>query len=109
MLTEFTKLAEVGDLAPGEMRTIRAGNEYVLLARMGDEYFALDGFCSHADGFLADGILWEEFCEVECPIHEGSFDLRTGAVTRPPAEEPVAAYEVRIEGGDILAGPRSGG
>lgn len=107
MLTEFTKIAEVGDVAPGQMRTCRTGSEYVLLARIGDEYFALDGFCSHADGFLADGYLLGEYCEVECPIHEGAFNLRTGAVTNPPAEVPVVAYEVRIEGSDILAGPRS--
>ncbi len=108
MLTEFTKIAEVGDLAPGQMRTVRSGDEYILLARIGDEYFALDGFCSHADGFLADGLLLEEYCEVECPIHEGAFNLRTGEVTNPPADEPVAAYEVRVENGDILAGPRVG-
>ncbi len=106
MLTEFTKLAQVGDLAPGQMRTIRVGREYVLLARVGDEYFALDGFCSHADGFLADGYLYQECCEVECPIHEGAFDLRTGEVRNPPAEEPIVVYDVRIEDGEILAGPR---
>ena len=106
MLTEFTKIAEVGDIAPGQMRTCRTGSEYILLARIGDEYFALDGFCSHADGFLADGYLMEEYCEVECPIHEGAFDLRTGAVTNPPAEEPVVAYSVRIEGDDIMVGPK---
>ena len=105
MLTEFTKVACTGDLAPGQMRTIKLDREYVLLARLGSEYFALDGFCSHADGFLADGYLHENLCEVECPIHEGCFNLRTGAVTNPPAEVPVVAYAVRIEGDDILVGP----
>ena len=85
---------------------MRTGSEYVLLARIGDEYFALDGFCSHADGFLADGYLLADYCEVECPIHR-RFHLRTGAVTNPPAEVPVAAYDVHVENGDILAGPRS--
>ena len=41
MLTEFTKLAEVGDLAPGQMRTVKAGAVRPLARR--DEYFALDG------------------------------------------------------------------
>jgi nitrite reductase/ring-hydroxylating ferredoxin subunit len=107
MLSEFVKVATVGDIASGEMRTIEVGEEYVLLARIGDEYFALDGFCTHAEGFLAEGYLLEEYCEVECPIHEGAFDLRTGAVTNPPAEEAVVAYTVRIEGDEIIVGPRS--
>ena len=106
MLTEFVKVAVVGEIAAGEMRTVKIGREYVFIARLGDEYFAMYGFCSHADGFLADGYLHEDLCEIECPIHEGAFNLRTGEVTNPPAEDPVAVYEVRIEGDDILAGPR---
>jgi len=105
MLTEFVKVANVSDLAPSEMRTVKIDQEYVFIARIGDEYFALDGFCSHADGFLADGYLHENLCEVECPIHEGAFDLRTGEVTNPPAETPVVAYVVRIAGEDIMVGP----
>ena len=107
MLTEFVKVANVGDLAPSQMRTVRIDQEYVFIARIGDEYFALDGFCSHADGFLADGYLHESMCEIECPIHEGAFDLRTGEVTNPPAEVSVVAYAVRIEGNDITVGPRT--
>jgi len=106
MLTEFVKVANVADLAPNEMRTVKIDQEYVFIARLGDEYFALDGFCSHADGFLADGYLHENLCEIECPIHEGAFDLRTGEVTNPPAEEAVVSYIVRIDGEDIMAGPR---
>lgn len=106
MLSEFVRVAAVGDIAPGEMRTVEIGQEYIFLARIGDEYFALDGFCTHAEGFLAEGYLLEEYCEVECPIHEGAFDLRTGAVTNPPAEEPVVVYTVRIEGDDIMVGPK---
>ena len=107
MLSGFVKVATLGDIAPGEMQTVEVGSEYILVARIGDEYFALDGFCTHAEGFLSEGYLLEDYCEVECPIHEGAFDLRTGAVTNPPAEEPVVAYEVRIEGDDILVGPKS--
>jgi nitrite reductase/ring-hydroxylating ferredoxin subunit len=106
MLTKFVKVANVTDLAPNEMRTVKIDQEYVFIARLGDEYFALDGFCSHADGFLADGYLHETLCEIECPIHEGAFDLRTGEVTNPPAEDAVVSYIVRIEGEDIMAGPR---
>jgi nitrite reductase/ring-hydroxylating ferredoxin subunit len=107
MLTEFVKVAKVSDLAPRQMRTVRIDQEYVFIARIGDEYFALDGFCSHADGFLADGYLHEDLCEIECPIHEGAFDLRTGEVTNPPAEGPVVSYCVRIDGDDVMVGPRN--
>ena len=106
MLSEFVRVGTVGDIAPGEMQTIEVAGEYILVARIGDEYFALDGFCTHAEGFLSEGYLLEEYCEVECPIHEGAFHLRTGEVTNPPAEDPIVAYDVRIEGDDILVGPK---
>ena len=42
--------------------------------------------------------------EIECPLHGGCFSIRTGEATCPPATEPLATYEVRIEGEDILIG-----
>jgi nitrite reductase/ring-hydroxylating ferredoxin subunit len=107
MLTEFVRVASVSDLPEDGMIDVQVdGNEYVL-ARVGDEYFALDGWCSHAAGLLAEGYLHADACEVECPVHEGFFDLRTGDVVAPPAEENVMAYDVRIEGDDILVGPKA--
>ena len=106
MLTEFVKVASVGDLpADGMISVVVDDNEY-LVARVGDEYFALQGWCSHAAGLLAEGVLHGDDFEVECPVHEGFFDLRTGEAVMPPPEEPVEAYEVRIEGDAISIGPR---
>jgi nitrite reductase/ring-hydroxylating ferredoxin subunit len=103
MPTEFVKLAKVGDLKDGDMIAVNHGREQYLLARVGDEYFALDNICSHAYGPLDQGRLFG--CEVECPIHSGRFDLRTGEPTEEPAEDPMVAYQVKIEGDDIFIGP----
>jgi nitrite reductase/ring-hydroxylating ferredoxin subunit len=107
MLTEFVKVGLVGDLAAGKMLNAAVGQDEVMVARIGDEYFALDGWCSHEAGLLAEGFLHEGTCEVECPLHEGFFDLRNGRATAPPADTPVTVYEVRIEGADIMVGPKS--
>ena len=42
--------------------------------------------------------------EIECPLHGGCFNIRTGEATCPPATEPLATYEVSLEGADILIG-----
>lgn len=34
--------------------------------------------------------------------HGSKFDIRTGKATRHPATKPVATYEVKVEGIDIL-------
>ncbi len=107
MLTEFTRVASVSDLPEDGMIDVQVGSDELLVARVGDEFFALEGWCSHAAGLLAEGYLHTDACEVECPVHEGFFDLRTGEAVAPPAEESVIAYDVRIEGDDILVGPKS--
>lgn len=104
MPREFLKVATVADLADGEMMLVTPGGEEILLARIGGRYFAIDALCTHAFGMLDQGTL--SGFEVECPIHEGRFDLRTGQPTREPAEEPVQTYAVQVQGDDILIGPR---
>ena len=103
MLSEFVKVATVGELAEGEMMMVTPNGVEVLLAHIKGEYFAIDNWCSHTGGMLDQGELLEY--EVECPIHEGRFDLRTGEATQFPAEEDQQPYAVRIEGDDIFVGP----
>ena len=109
MLREFVRAASVQDLPPGSMRGVSVGGEDVLLARIGDEYFALDSWCTHAAGLLHLGRLHPGRCAVECPLHEGAFDLRTGEPTAPPAEAPATTFAVRIEGDAVYVGPKGSG
>ena len=106
MLTEFVKVATLSDLPEDGMISVAVEDDEILLARIGDEYFALEGWCSHAAGLLQEGYLHADTFEVECPVHEGFFDLRTGEAVVPPPEENVTAYAVRVEGDDILVGPK---
>ena len=103
MLSEFVKVAKVGELAEGEMMMVAPNGEEVLLAHINGDYFAMDNWCSHTGGMLDQGELLGY--EVECPIHEGRFDLRTGEATQFPPEEAQQPYAVLIEGDDILVGP----
>ena len=106
MLNEFVIVAKVGDIEDNSMINVSAGDEEILLAKVNGELFAIEDCCTHALGMLSMGDLHLETCEVQCPIHEGRFDLRTGEVTAPPPEEPVVSYEVRIQGDDIHVGPK---
>lgn len=88
--------------ADGEMGPVQVGGREVLLARVGDEYFAVDNLCSHAEGWLDMGLLIPDSCEVQCPLHEGRFDLRTGAATHEPATEPIARFVVSVVDGEVF-------
>lgn len=99
---EFVKVAETGDLSPGEMMAVEVGNRRVLLANVDGQMHAVDDTCSHAYASLSDGDLAGE--EVECPLHGATFDLRTGEALTPPASDNVKVHQVRVEGQDILLG-----
>jgi nitrite reductase/ring-hydroxylating ferredoxin subunit len=96
------RIASTSDLAAGDMTSVQAGEHELLLARVGEQYFALDNLCTHAEGWLDMGYLLTETCEVRCPLHEGRFDLRTGQPTNEPATEPVNAYRTEVVGGDVF-------
>ena len=108
-LKEFHKAATVGSLGHGDAASVMVGGIDVLLARVGDEYFAIDNYCSHEEALLSTGQLDASLCEVECPLHESRFDLRTGQPTQMPATVPVETFAVRVEGEDILIGPKAAG
>ncbi|MFJ8828077.1 bifunctional 3-phenylpropionate/cinnamic acid dioxygenase ferredoxin subunit [Streptomyces sp. NPDC102467] len=69
------------------------------------ELFAVDDTCTHQEASLSEG--WLEGCQVECPLHEASFDLRTGQPTCLPARRPVRTHRVTVDGGVIHVHPAS--
>jgi 3-phenylpropionate/trans-cinnamate dioxygenase ferredoxin subunit len=71
----------------------------LVLFNLGGEYFALADTCTHDGGPLSDGVVTGD--QVMCPRHGACFDIRTGAVTAPPAEEPVRSYPARVVDGRV--------
>ena len=102
----FEKVAETGDLSPGQMKSVTLGDEELLLANIDGNFCAIGNSCTHRGGTLSDGDLDGE--EVECPLHGATFNVVTGEVIGPPAREGAQAYEVRISGNDVMVGPEKG-
>jgi naphthalene 1,2-dioxygenase ferredoxin component len=67
---------------------------------VGGEVFATDNLCTHGRARLCDGFL--DGHEIECPLHQGKFDVRTGAPTCAPVTEALRSYPVKIEGGRVF-------
>ena len=65
----------------------------------GGAIYATDELCTHADASLCDGDI--EGCSVVCPLHFGSFDIKTGQAQNPPACDDLKTYETKIEGDEI--------
>ena len=82
------------------MRPIDLDGERVGIANVDRSYYAIGTICTHLGGPLNEGKL--EGYDVECPWHGSKFDVRTGEPTRPPAQQPVPANEVKVEENSIL-------
>src|SRR5262247_4427398 len=87
----------LADIPDGGMVGGHVGDEAVLLARRGDELFAIGATCSHYSGPLAEGLVVGD--TVHCPWHHGRFSLRTGEAVAAPALGPVSCWRVEQRGG----------
>jgi Na+-transporting NADH:ubiquinone oxidoreductase subunit F len=86
-----------GDLAPVDID----GKSYVLCRTLDGTYALIDGVCSHGRTKLSEGFL--DDCIIECPKHNGRFDVMTGEATRLPARKPLSTYAVSERAGRLVA------
>jgi len=78
----FEAVLDVADLPAGAMARVSRGDLDVLLAHTPDGIVATDDRCPHMSAPLSIGEL--DGCVVACPLHEGRFDLSTGATVQMP-------------------------
>ena len=67
--------------------------------KLEDGFYATDGICTHEDVHLEDGLVMDN--EVECPMHQGVFDIKTGEAVSPPACDDLKTYPVKVEDNNI--------
>lgn len=65
-----------------------------------NEFFCTDGLCTHEKVHLAGGLVLDEV--IECPMHNGRFNYKTGAALRAPVCVDLATYPTKVEGGRVL-------
>jgi 3-phenylpropionate/trans-cinnamate dioxygenase ferredoxin component len=110
---EFTEVSKTDELKNGTMRAVSAAGHEILLARVGDKYYAVDGRCPHMKGDLSQGRL--EGTMVTCPRHGSQFDISNGRVVRwlkgglmskvsraLKMSKGLAVYNVKVEGRSVL-------
>lgn len=78
---------------------VAAGDRTIVIVRLSDGYFATDGICSHQRARLVDGFVIGGM--IECPKHQGRFDVRSGACRGAPASVPLRTYALKVVDGTI--------
>ena len=95
----FIKVAQQGDLAPGQVKSVSVNGTQIALCNVHGVYYAIDDACTHRSALLSEGDLIGK--EITCPLHGAIFDVTTGEVLEGPAGEGVTCYAVRLAGDDI--------
>lgn len=97
----WVKLASKNELTEDDVLGLEAGGQQVALYCDNGEYFATSNVCTHQYALLSDGY-FEDGC-IECPLHQGRFDIRTGKAMCAPLTEDVKVFPVKVEGDQIFA------
>ncbi|MDA8047692.1 MAG: non-heme iron oxygenase ferredoxin subunit [Actinomycetota bacterium] len=92
----------VSSVPDAEPLRIEGGPDGICLVRVGDSFHALADRCSHADVRLSEGEVDPEECSVECWKHGSAFSLIDGAPQSLPATNPVAVYQVTVDGDQVV-------
>ena len=113
-MDEFVEVPRGNELQSGKMKMFKLGKHEILLARVGDTFYAADNRCPHMNGSLSGGML--EKTIVTCPLHHSQFDLVDGHVVRwtdysgiklsmaklMKSPRPVKTYKTKAEGGKVM-------
>jgi nitrite reductase/ring-hydroxylating ferredoxin subunit len=95
----WRRVTRASDLPPGKVRRVVLDGIEIALCNVEGEFYAVDDVCTHAYASLSEGALIG--AELECPLHGGCFDARTGAAKGGIVSEDLRRFAVRVEGGDV--------
>src|SRR5207302_3636030 len=97
---DFGSGVPISQIPDGAMTQGKVSGEDVIIARRGDEFFAVGAHCTHYGGPLAKGLMLGD--ELRCPLHHACFSLRTGDVLRTPAFDPIPCWRVEQIGDNVF-------
>jgi nitrite reductase/ring-hydroxylating ferredoxin subunit len=100
-MSEFHRAIANWELAEGSILAVTINGERIALYKVGGQVYATSEMCSHSDCSLEDFGKLVENDQVECICHGARFRIKTGEVTRLPAEVPLKTYSVRIDNDEI--------
>jgi nitrite reductase/ring-hydroxylating ferredoxin subunit len=96
----YVALCAVEDVTPDVPFKAQLGAVDVAVFQIGDLYYVTQDECTHGPGSLCEGYVDGD--EVECPFHQGKFNIITGAPTAAPCSVPLKTWAARVQDGKIM-------
>ena len=98
-MAELTKVCAASDVAEGSVKSFEVGDNVIAVYNVGGSFYATDNECTHGAASLAEGILEDDI--IECTLHFGAFNVKTGEAVQAPCFTALRTYKVVVRDGDI--------
>lgn len=93
-------VAKMSEVTDGEVIGVEVEGTPIAIYNLDGEYFATHNVCTHAFALLSDGYVDDG--KVECPLHQGIFDIRSGKAEEGPVDEDLKTFTVKVEGDELF-------
>lgn len=101
-MREFVTVARADEIAPGTALQVWIGDAALAIFNLNGEFYATSDICTHEEWYLHGGVIDGD--EIECPLHRGVFNIRTGVAEVYPAEDDLPTYPCRVVDGLVQVG-----
>ncbi|HYY06979.1 MAG TPA: non-heme iron oxygenase ferredoxin subunit [Actinomycetota bacterium] len=102
-MADFVTVGEASEVPEGDVKAFDVNGAEVAVARVEGALFAFSDICTHRHCNLSSGGELDDHT-IECECHGSMFDIRTGEVVNPPAEDPLETFQVQETDGQIQIG-----
>lgn len=99
-MSEWQEVAKAEDVPEGGTLLVDYAGEPVCLYNIGGQICATHDTCTHGQASLADGFIVDDQL-IECPLHQGTFDIRSGRAVGAPCTVDIKSYAVRVDEGKV--------
>lgn len=100
MSSNWISAAKLADIPDDDVIGITLNGHPIALYKIEGEVFATDNICTHGQALLSDGFL--EDGEIECPLHQGRFCVKSGKAMCEPLTADIPTYSTRVDGEEVL-------
>ena len=97
--TEWIEVCDESAIEVDDLKRFDYNDKTFCIYRLKEGFFTTDGLCTHEEVHLEDGLIMHG--EIECPMHQGIFDIKTGKAVSEPACVDLQTYETKMEDNKI--------
>ena len=99
MSKNWTKVATTDQIEEDDLIQVKVGDKLIAIYHLDGDFYATSDICTHEFACLSDGFVMDGM--IECPLHQGFFDIRSGKAQGAPVTVDLETYELRVEGDQI--------